>query len=52
MAGRREAMESATENTPPMAGLCHPQGWQSHPSSAGAQASALLGGSGKVEMAR
>ena len=30
MAGRREAMESATENTPPMAGLRRPQGRQSH----------------------
>ena len=29
MAGGREAMESATENIPPMAGLRHPQGWQS-----------------------
>ncbi len=53
MAGRREAMESATENTPPMAGLCHPQGWQSHPERAGAKAPASFGqGSGKVEMAR
>jgi len=29
-AGRREAMESATENTPPMARLRRPQGRQSH----------------------
>ena len=53
MAGRREAMESATENTPPMAGLRRPKGRQSLSNRGGAQASSLVeNGSGKVEMAR
>ena len=42
MAGRREAMESATENTPPMAGLCRSQERQSHSSRGGAKALNLV----------
>jgi len=42
MAGRREAMESATENIPPMAGLRRPQGRQSLSNRGGAKALSLV----------
>jgi hypothetical protein len=46
-------MESATENTPPMAGLRRPQGRQSLSNRRGAKALNLFENrSGKVEMAR